>query len=121
MSRGHLAEKQGRAFLSGECFSKAWEDQAWKEEFGTLLELQLPWAIVWVDSCQYDEGPSSKPREGSHYWLSNFDLRDLGLRCQKPDALGRLGHKHCTDPTHFPSQRHLDLGVQFFSCLGSMV
>ena len=31
VTRGHLAEKQGRAFavaLSGECFSKAWEDRA---------------------------------------------------------------------------------------------
>ena len=42
-------------------------------------------------------------------------MSDLGLRCQKPDALGRLSHKHCRDPTHFPS--HMHLGVQFFSCL----
>ena len=58
VSRGHLAEKQGRAFavaLCGGCFSKAWENQAWKEEFGP----HFPCAIVWVDSCQYDEGPSS--------------------------------------------------------------
>ena len=61
------AEKQGRAFavaLSGECFSKAWEDQVWKEEFGTLLDAQFPWAVLRVDSCQYDEGggdPSHQP------------------------------------------------------------
>ena len=75
VSRGHLAEKQGRAFavaLSGGCFPKAWEDQAWKEEFGTFFVMpQFSWAIVRVDSCQYE---GSKPREGSHYWLSNFDL-----------------------------------------------
>ena len=61
VTRGHLAEKQGRAFavaLSGECFSKAWEDHAWKEEFGTLLEPHLPWAVVRVIPASMMKAPA---------------------------------------------------------------
>ena len=52
--------------------SRVWEDHAWKEGFGTLLEPRFAWALVRVDSCQYDEGPSSKPREDpiiEQFWV----------------------------------------------------
>ena len=107
----HSRSPRGEAgeSLCGSSFRQVFLGVEGVEEFGTV-----PLGSR-VDSCQYDEGPNCKPHKGSQYWLSDFDLGDLGFCCQKLDVLGRHCHKRCSDSSCFPGKKQLE--VQFFSCL----
>eukprot|EP00974_Lingulodinium_polyedra_P004906 461086-Lingulodinium_polyedra.AAC.1 len=82
--------------------------QAWQESFGNPKQPMEPWNYVELDGCQHNltcpgwssrHGERDDPKEmgrpilKGQIWVSNFDLRPMGLQCACAGG-GLLQTKH---------------------------
>ncbi len=80
--------------------STLFEQKEWKAAFGTPEEPRTPWFFHQVDGCQLGmESPDVTclgcPMLKSQYWMANFDLTPIALRCRAPlRAVMGASHEH---------------------------
>ena len=79
--------------------SKLVEQPSFVKTFGDLESPVYPWSYYRSEGCQFHlqypgaDNPES-PMRKAQFWISNFDLSGIELRCRYPAALIGTSHDH---------------------------
>jgi len=75
------------------------EQKEFVESFGNFDAPKLGWAFYREEGCQLrvvypGRDEPGRPIQKAVFWMANFDLSAMELRCRYPAALAGAGHKH---------------------------